>query len=132
VSHWSLKSRKNNQFESQNNQQQIEMTVVKVSLDLRINFLEFVVIPSFAPRLCLSNEVAREAWMTERFQTSFGELSDDFLKELLVLFGTITTEEKAINKLKELEDKQERLEERAFILQQQQAGTFILFSFRDC
>jgi hypothetical protein len=83
---------------------------VEVSLDLMIDFLERVVIPSFAPRLRLSNEEARETWMTKRFKRVhiFRELSGEYLEELLILFGPITTEEKANKKLKELKHDREQ------------------------
>jgi hypothetical protein len=108
-------NRKNNRIRRQ---QQIEMAV-EVSLDLMIDFLERVVIPSFAPRLRLSNEEARETWMTKRFKRVhiFRELSGEYLEELLILFGPITTKKEANEKLKELETR--RSEE---IQQQQQTS----------
>jgi hypothetical protein len=64
----------------------------EIPLDLKINFLENVVIPSFSPRLPhAGNEEAREIWIQERFHIFFKEHSDEDLNELLLLFHTITT-----------------------------------------
>jgi hypothetical protein len=102
-----LKLRKNNRITITRRQQQIEMAV-EVSLDLMIDFLERIVIPSFGQPPPFTEGTTREGWMTKRFQTGhiFRELSGEYLEELLILFGTITAEEEANEKLKELEKKQ--------------------------
>eukprot|EP01039_Chlorochromonas_danica_P003747 gene3747-4096_t len=77
-----------------------------VSLDEEIQFLKSVVIPSFAPRLKFGfDEEKRSEWMklkAERYLTK--EKADEFMD----IFSTISTLEKAEEKLLLLEAKQER------------------------
>jgi hypothetical protein len=70
------------------------------------------VIPSFGPRLGLTNDAKRDFWIKKRAQTK--EFSRWECEELMILLNTISTLEEAKLQLKE---------EREFLLQQQRAGT---------
>jgi hypothetical protein len=92
---------------------------VKITLDLKIRFLEDIVIPSFSPRLGLTNDAKRDFWMKERAQTK--EFSRWECEELMVLFSTISTLVEA--KSERAAEREERDKEREFILRQL-AGIF--------
>jgi hypothetical protein len=80
---------------------------VKITLELKIRFLEEIVIPSFGPRLGLTNDAKRDIWMKKRAHTK--EFSRWECEELMVLFNTISTLEMA----------------EEFILQELAAGTVL-------
>lgn len=87
-----------------------------ISLEIKINFLDVIIIPSFGLRYPLENEEIRQNWMRNRVQTKFSNIFNlDDLEELFILFNTINTLEKAEYERNRLEEK-----ERQFILQQQQ------------
>jgi hypothetical protein len=84
-----------------------------VPIELKINFLECIVIPSFGPRDGLKT---RKEWMRERAGNAYGES----LEILMLIYNTVETVERAEAKLKKVRD--ERAAEREFFLQQL-AGT---------
>jgi Tfp pilus assembly protein PilO len=86
------------------------VAVVAVPLDLKITFLDNVVILSFGFRPPLSDE-AREIWIRER-------LGSEFREELMLYSNTIMNLETARSELVRLERQQELL-----ILQQQSTST---------
>jgi hypothetical protein len=88
-----------------------------IPLETKINFLEFIVVPSFG-RPC-DDLKTREEWMRETAGERYGEN----LEILLILYNTIQTLAEAESELAAYEAKSER--EREFLLQQH-AGTFDL------
>jgi hypothetical protein len=77
------------------------------------------VIPSFGPRLGLTNDAKRDFWIKKRAQTK--EFSRWECEELMILFNTISTLEEAREERDKAEAKLDK--EREFLLQQQRAGT---------
>ena len=85
---------------------------VTITRDLKIRFLEEIVIPSFGSCLGLSNDAKRDIWMKKRAHQK--KISRWECEELMILFGTISSLDKAEAKLdKESED---RDKEREFFL----------------
>jgi hypothetical protein len=98
----------------------IEMAGFQIPIEIKIDFLENIVIPFFGR---LDSSQTREDWMTENAGTVYG----DKLPTLILSTNFIESLEEA--KLERAEAKAELREEREFLLQQQRAGTlnFSLF-----
>mmetsp|Transcript_5496 Transcript_5496/g.5637 ORF Transcript_5496/g.5637 Transcript_5496/m.5637 type:complete len:600 (+) Transcript_5496:989-2788(+) len=99
------------------------MAGFQIPLELKINFLENIVIPSFDEDNTPQNKAARKAWMKEEA----GDAYEPYLNHLIRAFSTITSKEEAEAKLKEakleLERKEAKLElkeEREYQLRLQQ------------
>jgi hypothetical protein len=91
----------------------------EIPLDLKINFLENVVIPSFSPRLSHGDEEARFLWIRNKAGTHYGE----FLEHFMFLVDDLGTKVEAKQELKNLE--QDRREERQLKLLQHQTSKSI-------
>lgn len=87
---------------------------MSVHLEIKIKFLDEVVILSFARRLNHPDEAARNDWIETRTHTLFPNLSQEEFTELMLLSDTITTLDRAIH-------------ERDQLLQQQTSEFIIYF-----
>jgi hypothetical protein len=87
----------------------------QIPIELKINFLEYVVKPSFG--VTHTPEKPRDLWMRE----FAGLLYGDHLDILMIAFNTIETLQEAKEELEKA--RADRAVEREFMLQQQRAGT---------
>ncbi len=85
------------------------MSGFRIPLEVKIDFLEYVVIPSFG--VTLHPPQTRESWMREIADKNY-----DRLDVLMNMFNTVTTLEQAHARLEKEEAKFET--ERQFLLQQ--------------
>jgi hypothetical protein len=103
-----------------------------MTLALKIKFLEEVLVPSFG--VGLTNDAMREVWMKKRSHETGRSRWE--CGELMLLFNFIKSFQEAEVELQEAEAELQVREQRAFILQQQLAGTLhfnlFLVSFREC
>mmetsp|Transcript_20249 Transcript_20249/g.20954 ORF Transcript_20249/g.20954 Transcript_20249/m.20954 type:complete len:586 (+) Transcript_20249:63-1820(+) len=89
------------------------MSGFQIPLDLKINFLENVLRPSFNIRPPLQNEDVRYVWMTSTSQNFY----DPYLERLILAFNHINSVEQATEELTRL--RKELHDEKQFLLQQQ-------------
>jgi hypothetical protein len=99
------------------------MAGFQIPIETKIDFLENIVIPFFD--VTLDSSQTRKDWMRE----TAGNVYSDKLQTLIRSTNFIKSLEEAEAELRE--ERAEAEKERVFILQQQHAGTLILFSFRD-
>jgi hypothetical protein len=97
----------------------------EIPLDLKINFLENVVIPSFSPRLPhAGDEEARFLWIRNKAGTHYGEFLEDFMF-LVDDLGTKVEAKQELKNLKQERKEQDRREERQLQLLQHQTSKSI-------
>ena len=97
----------------------------EIPLDLKINFLENVVIPSFSPRLPRAgNEEARFLWIRNQAGTHYGEFLEHFMF-LVDDLGTKVEAKQELKNLKQERKEQDRREERQLKLLQHQISKSI-------
>ena len=97
----------------------------EIPLDLKINFLENVVIPSFSPRLPRAgNEEARFLWIRNKAGTHYGEFLEHFMF-LVDDLGTKVEAKQELKNLKQERKEQDRREERQLQLLQHQTSKSI-------
>jgi hypothetical protein len=90
------------------------MARFQVPIELKINFLEYIVIPSFGPH-ARNDSKTRKEWMREIARNAYG----DSLDILMLIYNTVETLEQAEAKLKEERAEEKLKAEREFFL----AGT---------
>jgi hypothetical protein len=91
------------------------MARFQIPIELKINFLECIVIPSFGP--CARNDSkTRKEWMREIARNAYG----DSLDILMLIYNTVETLEQAEAKL---ERAKEKLKAERELFLQQLAGT---------
>jgi hypothetical protein len=107
------------------------MAGFQIPIQTKIDFLEYIVVPSFT--VTLDSSQTREDWMRNTAGTTYG----DKLDILIYSTNVITSLQRAEAKLGE--EIAERAAERAererlaeMALRLQLAGTLILFSFHEC
>ena len=87
---------------------------------MKIKFLEEVLVPSFGPRLGLTNDAERDIWLKKRSHSR--GITRWEREELMILFNTINSLEEAKAELEKAKEELKRREEREFLLQQQRAA----------
>lgn len=105
-----------------------EMSRIRIPLDFKIDFLEYVVIPSFGEDLHFENNAAREIWMRNTAGSDF----NPHLDRLMIAFNTITTKAEAKLEKAQAKAELERKEEREFQLrlrQLSQQGNYLPYLF---
>ena len=92
------------------------MAGYQIPIEIKIDFLEYVVKPSFG--VAQTPEKPRDLWMREFAGFAYG----DHLDRLMIAFNTIETLQEAKEELEIAKERSKRAAEREFIIQQL-AGT---------
>lgn len=93
-----------------------EVVGIDIPLKLEINFLKYVVIPSFDEDLELANKAARKAWMRTTAADNYGNRLDHLMRA----FNIVSNLGEAKVMLEKLERKEQ--EEREILLLERKPG----------